>query len=250
MNETIQLLKNHRSIRKYKPDPISDNELEQILLSAQAASTSSNIQAYSVVAIRDPERKKLLAELAGNQKHIIESSVFLVWCADLNRIKVAIELHEDTKMHQNVELFLLGTIDATLAAQNAVIAAESLGYGIVYIGGIRLNPKEVSELLELPPLVYPVFGLCIGVPDQEPDIRPRLPLTAVYHKEVYHEEGQLGDIEEYDAITHEYYATRRAGGKGGDQDTIWSKEMLKRFNQERLRDHLHGYLLGQGFELK
>lgn len=250
MNETIQLLKNHRSIRKYKSTPIPEEKLEEIILAAQAASTSSNIQAYTVVAVTDPERKRKLAELAGNQQHIIESPVFLVWCADLNKITVATNLHEDTELHQNVELFLLGTIDATLAAQNAVIAAESLGYGIVYIGGIRNNPQGVTDLLELPPLVYPVFGLSLGVPDQEPDLRPRLPLTAVYHKEVYKKEGLKEDIEAYDEITRGYYAARKGGGKGGDQTTKWSLEMQKRFSSGRLRGHLHDFLTGQGFRLK
>lgn len=250
MNETIQLLKNHRSIRKYKSTPIPEEKLEEIILAAQAASTSSNIQAYTVVAVTDPERKRKLAELAGNQQHIIESPVFLVWCADLNKITIATNLHEDTELHQNVELFLLGTIDATLAAQNAVIAAESLGYGIVYIGGIRNNPQGVTDLLELPPLVYPVFGLSLGVPDQEPDLRPRLPLTAVFHKEVYKKEGLKEDIEAYDEITRGYYAARKGGGKGGDQATKWSLEMQKRFSSGRLRGHLYDFLTGQGFRLK
>lgn len=250
MNETIQLLKNHRSIRKFTTDRIPDQELEQILLSAQAASTSSNIQAYSVVAVTDPLRKKRLADLAGNQKHIEESPILLIWCADLNKIRVATQLHVDDELHQNVETFLLGTIDATLAAQNAVIAAESLGYGIVYIGGIRNHPKEVTELLELPLLVYPVFGLCIGVPDQEPDIRPRLPLTAIFHEEVYRQDRIVEDIEEYDAITQHYYSIRKVSGHGRNQDTKWSKEMVKRFSPERSREHLHDFLHDQGFEFR
>src|SRR4030095_3428329 len=140
MNEVIELLKKHRSIRKYKAPPIPEHDLEQILIAGQPASTSSNIQAYSVIAVTDPQRKQKFAELAGNQQQIVESPVFLVWCADLNNIPIALDLHEKAELHQNVEQFLLGTIDATLAAQNAAIAAESLGYGMVYIGGIRNNP--------------------------------------------------------------------------------------------------------------
>lgn len=250
MSETIELLRKHRSVRKYKDAAVPEEHLTDILLAAQAAPTSSNIQAYSVVAVRDSERKRKFAELAGNQQQIAESSVFLVWLADLNKIRTAVRLHEDIELQQNVELFLLGTIDAALAAQNATIAAESLGYGTVYIGGIRNNPQAVTNLLELPQLVYPVFGLCVGVPDQEPDIRPRLPLAAVYHKEVYRQEGLEEEIKAYDEITRHYYATRKGGGKGGEQETKWSKEMLKRFNKERLRGHMHEFLLKRGFELK
>ncbi|MCA0756054.1 oxygen-insensitive NADPH nitroreductase [Paenibacillus sp. N4] len=250
MSETIDLLKKHRSIRKYKDTAISEEHLTEILLAAQAAPTSSNIQAYSVVAVTDPERKRKFAELAGNQQQIVESPVFLVWLADLNKIRTAVRLHEDIELKQNVELFLLATIDAALAAQNATVAAESLGYGTVYIGGIRNNPQAATDLLELPPLVYPVFGMCLGVPNQEPDIRPRLPLAAVYHREVYRQENLVKEIEAYDEITRHYYATRTGGGKGGEQETKWSKEMLKRFNKDRLRGHMHDFLLGRGFELK
>ncbi|MBH5317411.1 oxygen-insensitive NADPH nitroreductase [Paenibacillus sp. GSMTC-2017] len=250
MNETIKLLRSHRSIRKYKNTAVPEGHLQEIILAAQSAPTSSNIQAYSVVAVRDPERKRRLAELSGNQQHIIESPVFLVWCADLNKIRTAIHFHEERELVQNVELFLLGTIDATLAAQNATVAAESLGYGTVYIGGIRNNPQDVTDLLELPQLVYPVFGLCIGVSDQEPDIRPRLPIAAVYHQEVYGEEGLQDEIKAYDEITKSYYAARKGVAKSGERDTRWSKEILRRFNGEHLRDHLHDFLHDRGFRLK
>jgi len=251
MNDTIALLQRHRSIRKFKETAIPEEQLKQIVMSGQAASTSSNIQAYSVIVVKDPVKKQKLAELSGNQQQIVESPVFLIWCADLNKIQTAVRLHEDVELKQNVETLLLGTIDATLAAQNAVVAAESLGYGIVYIGGIRNNPKQVSELLELPPLVYPVFGLSIGVPDQEPDIRPRQPIAAVYHEETYQSDRIVSSIREYDEVTRHYYATRKGGvGKGGDQETTWSREMLRRFNSNRTRGHLRGFLEGQGFELQ
>ncbi|WP_127530455.1 oxygen-insensitive NADPH nitroreductase [Paenibacillus kobensis] len=249
MNDTIRLLRAHRSIRKYKDDAIPQEHLQEIALAAQAAPTSSNIQAYSVVAVRDAERKRVLAGLAGNQKHIEESPLFLVWLADLNKIRTAVRLHEDAELQQNTELFLLATIDATLAAQNAVIAAESLGYGTVYIGGIRNNPQAVSELLELPPFVYPVFGLSVGIPDQEPDLRPRLPLRAFLHEETYQDNRVAGAIEEYDSTTRTYYATRSGGGKAGEKEQKWSKEMVRRFDGGRLRGHMRSFLEGRGFDL-
>lgn len=250
VNATIELLRNHRSIRKYKGDEIPEEHVEEILRAAQAAPTSSNIQAYSAVAVRNPETKRRFAALAGNQRQIEESPVFLVWCADLNKIRKAVRLHEETELRQNTELFLLATIDAALAAQNAVIAAESLGYGTVYVGGIRNNPQTATELLRLPRYVYPVFGLCLGVPDQEPEIRPRLPLSAVYHRETYEEDKLEDDIKAYDEAMRHYYATRKGGGKGGEGDTIWSREMLRRFDGERQRDHMHDFVHDRGFALK
>ncbi|MEK5057396.1 NADPH-dependent oxidoreductase [Paenibacillus sp. FSL H7-0326] len=249
MNETITLLKSHRSIRKFKDVPLEEGHLHEILTAAQAASTSSNIQAYSAVIVRDKERKSRLGELAENQQQVEESPLFLIWLADLNKISKAIQLHESAELKQNTELFILATVDATLAAQNAAVAAESLGYGIVYIGGIRNRPQEVSDLLALPDLVYPVFGMCIGVPNQEPDIRPRLPFDAVFYEELYQSDKLSTYIQDYDEITSRYYATRKGGGKGGETNTRWSKEMLKRFNGERHREHMYDFLKRRGFDL-
>ncbi|AEI43044.1 oxygen-insensitive NADPH nitroreductase [Paenibacillus mucilaginosus] len=248
MTDILNALQSHRSIRKFQSTPIPAADLEQILLSAQAASTSSNLQAYSVVTVQEPGRRARLAELAGNQAYIEESPLFLVWLADLNKLRTAVKFHEDVELQTNTELFLLASIDAALAAQNAAVASEALGYGIVYIGGIRNNPREVSDLLELPPLVYPVFGMSVGVPDQEPDLRPRLPLGAVVHSEVYRQEELETGIRAYDETTREYYAKRKGGPKFGE--TVWSREVLRRLEPGRLRGHLHGFLSEQGFELK
>ncbi|SEN05201.1 oxygen-insensitive NADPH nitroreductase [Paenibacillus sp. OV219] len=249
MNDIIKQLQAHRSIRKFKPDPVTDEQLASILASAQAASTSSNIQAYSVVGVRNKGTKRQFAELAGGQKHIEEAPLFLVWCADLNRLQTAVQLHEgddDRELVQNVETFLLATIDTTLAAQNAAVAAESLGLGIVYIGGIRNDPKRAAELLKLPQFVYPVFGMCLGVPDQEPGIRPRLPVAAIYHEEIYGDEALVSSIKDYDETTKAYYSSRA----GGSKDTYWSKEMASRFHKGLLREHLHGFIEGQGYRFK
>ncbi|WP_027091832.1 oxygen-insensitive NADPH nitroreductase [Cohnella thermotolerans] len=247
--DIIEHLQSHRSVRKFKPEPVTEEQLAQILASAQSAPTSSNIQAYSVVGVRNPETKRQFAELAGGQKHIEESGIFLVWCADLNRLQTAIRLQENNpelELDQNVETFLLATIDATLAAQNATIAAEALGLGTVYIGGIRNNPKRAAELIGLPRLVYPVFGMCIGVPDQEPTLRPRLPVQTVYHAETYRTDAFADGIRAYDDATRQYYA----GRTGGIKDTYWSKEMASRFRKERLRYHLRDFIEGQGFRFQ
>jgi FMN reductase (NADPH) len=247
MNKVIDQLLAHRSIRRYKADPVPLEHVERIVVAAQAASTSSNMQAYSVIGVTDGEAKSRLAELSGGQRHVEECPLFLVWCADLHRLQLA-GRHADPEftIETNVETFLLGTVDAALAAQNAAIAAESLGYGIVYIGGIRNRPAEVTELLGLPPLVYPVFGMCVGVPDQQPDPRPRLPLSAVYHAGRYSADDALAAaVRDYDTIMKEYYAARAGGGK----DTTWSKEMQARLSGN-LRRHLFEYLKGQGFEFR
>ncbi|OXM85108.1 oxygen-insensitive NADPH nitroreductase [Paenibacillus rigui] len=244
MNSVIELLHNHRSIRKFKDAPLSGEQVDSIIGSAQMASTSSNVQAYSIIGVTDPDKKKRLAELTGNQAYVEHCGLFLVFCADLYRNQVAVSMHEQP-FHQNTESFLVASLDAALAAQNAAVAAESLGLGICYIGGIRNKPQEVSELLELPQLVYPVFGMCIGVPDQAPSSRPRLARPAVYHPNAYNAGRTRSDIEAYDEVTREYYKERTQG----KVLTTWSKGLADKY-REPVRAHIRPFLEARGFRLE
>ncbi|MNH85226.1 FMN reductase (NADPH) [compost metagenome] len=247
MNDTISLLKRHRSIRKFKDKPLGKSMVEQIISAGQAASSSSNVQAFSVVAITDTERKGILSELAGNQAYIRECPVFLVWCADLHRLKYSAERHRPGQdSYEDVtESFIIATVDTALAAQNAAVAAESLGLGIVYIGGIRNRIAEVAELLELPDLVYPVFGMCLGYPDQEPGLRPRLPVSAVLHWDEYDTDKTEEQVEIYDKTMTEYLRERT----GGQKDKPWSELMAEKLTQPS-RLHMREFLQKRGFELK
>jgi FMN reductase (NADPH) len=244
MNDTIAIMLRHRSIRKFTSDKITSEQKDSILSAAQQASTSSNMQAYSVIGVTDGDLKKQLAKLAGNQVYIEESPWFLIWCADLYRYDKAVSRHSDEGFPSNMENFIVATVDTALAAQNAAIAAESLGLGIVYIGGIRNHPKEVSELLKLPKLVYPVFGMCIGVPDQQPIHRPRMPRAAVYHENAYSDENFEASIDDYDQITQDYMQAR----SGGKLSSSWSQNMAAK--AQRAREHMREFLLEQGYELK
>ncbi|MGX4587490.1 oxygen-insensitive NADPH nitroreductase [Paenibacillus chitinolyticus] len=244
MNSVIDLLTRHRSIRKFKPDPIPGDQLQAIIASAQMASTSSSVQAYTIIVATDPALKKELARLAGNQAYVEQCGLFLVFCADLNRLRKATEQSGEV-FHQNTESFLVASMDAALAAQNAAIAAESLGLGICYIGGIRNNPDGVSEALKLPELVYPVFGMCVGVPDQEPSLRPRLPQTAVLHENGYQSERSDEGVRRYDETTRKYYEERT----GGKQSITWSRSMADKYRQP-VRAHLKPFLEKQGFRLE
>lgn len=247
MNSAIELMQRHRSIRKYKTTPLAAEQIEAIVKSAQMASSSSHVQAYSVIGVTDSELKRKLAVLSGNQSYVEESPLFLVWCADMYRLREACALNETEMVAGTMENFITATVDVALAAQNAAIAAESMALGIVYIGGIRSNPKEVSELLQLPELVYPVFGMCVGVPDHDPGIRPRLPLQAVYHHNAYKHDGAVvrQQIAEYDEIMHQYYLDRTKGTR----DTTWSKEMADKYRQPS-RTHMRSFLEDRGFRFE
>lgn len=245
MNPTIELIQNHRSIRKYKNTPLSNEQIEAIIGSAQMASTSSSVQAYSVIGVADPEMKKELAVLTGNQPYVEECPLFLVWCADMFRLKEAAGMQNTEMVSGIMENFIVATVDTALAAQNAAIAAESMGLGIVYIGGIRNNPRDVAKLLQLPELVYPVFGMCVGYPDHTSGKRPRLATTAVYHQNTYDTAKTKKEIEKYDEVTHQYYLDRTKGMR----DTGWSKEMADKYRQP-FRAHMRSFLEEQGFRFE
>lgn len=244
MNETLSLLMNHRSIRKFTDQQVTGEQLSAIVTAGQMASTSSNVQAYSVIAVTAPALKQQLAELAGNQAYIEQCPVFLVWCADLYRLKKCTEPYVQGKptYEDSTENFLVASLDAALAAQNAAVAAESLGLGIVYIGGIRNQIGKVSELLRLPELVYPVFGMCVGFPDQEPGQRPRLPQAAVLHRNTYDAVTTVEQVKLYDETMVQYLKERT----GGQKATPWSEIMADRLANP-IRLHMKSFLESKGF---
>lgn len=187
-NEALEVVLSHRSVRAYLPTPLPAGTIETLVTAAQSAPSSSNLQVWSVVAVEDEGRKARLAALAGNQKHIIEAPTLLVWLLDLARLrKLAEEGGRKSGALDYIETFLLGAVDTSIAAQNAVVALEALGLGSVYIGGIRNKPKEVARELGLPPEVLPLFGLVVGHPDpaRPAAIKPRLPQASVLFREQY-----------------------------------------------------------------
>lgn len=246
--DPLTLLQNHRSIRKFKDQALSVEQIKQIISSAQMASTSSHVQAYTILGITDSEKKKKLAEYAGNQSYVETCGHFLVFCADLHRLSKVVEKErEDIRSNlEYTEMFIVATVDAALAAQNAAVAAEALGLGVVFIGGLRNNPDKVSKLLELPQQVYPVFGMCLGYPEQDPAIKPRLPQAAIYFENAYKPFAQVEKhLEEYDRQVQAYY-TARTGGK---RTETWSEMMTKTLATPR-RIFMKDFLKDQGFPLK
>lgn len=215
-NETIGTILSHRSVRGYLGDPLPAGALETMIAAAQSASTSSNLQTWSVVAVEHPETKARLAELAGNQAHIRQAPLFLVWLADLARLTDAADARGLPRAGIDyTEMFVMATIDAALAAQNAAVAAESLGLGLVYIGGMRNHPEDVAAALGLPPRTVAVFGMCVGYPDpaRPTAVKPRLPQAAVLHRERY-ETDQAAPIATYNGAMARYYTEQQMKVRG------------------------------------
>lgn len=244
-NETLRVIHAHRSIRKFKPIPLEDATVRAIVVAAQMASTSNFSQSYTVIAVTDEAKRREMARLADDQEFVASAGAFLVWCADLHRHQVACNTHGHLIRGDSLEAFLLATVDTALAAQTAMLAAESMGLGGVYIGAIRQSLEEVSALLELPELVYPVFGMCLGYPDEDPIPRPRLPVETVLHIDRYRTEGLEETLRDYDQVTAEYYA-RRSGGRLRD---TWTARMARLFGTVR-RQGLRPFLESKGFLLR
>lgn len=245
MNDIHALLRSHRSIRKFTDEPLPDETVADIVRSGLSAATSSNLQATTVIRVRNPDARAKIAEVAGGQTQIETAGAFMVWCADLHRVGLACDIAGGSMTTGMTEQFIIATVDVSLAAQNAVVAAEALGLGICYIGAIRNDPQVVADLLELPDHVYPVFGLCLGHPDQDPEVKPRLPMATVLKDDVYSDEGDHEVIADYDETMREYYRSRT----GGTKDTSWSEEMARLVDGER-RPHMRDFLAKRGFELR
>jgi nitroreductase len=200
-NAVLETLLSHRSVRSFLPDALPEGALELLVTAAQSASSSSNLQVWSVIAVEEAAHKDRLAAIADGQTHIRQAPLFLVWLADLARLEgIATVRGVAVEGLDYLEMLLVGVIDAALAAQNAVVALESLGLGAVYIGAVRNDIEAVSAELGLPPRVMPVFGLCVGRPDPaaRTDIKPRLPQSVVLHRETYRREDQAAEIARYD----------------------------------------------------
>ena len=240
-----RLLRSHRSIRKFVDEPLDDQVVADIVQSGLCAATSSNLQATTVIRVRNEATRRRIAEVAGGQQHIVTAGAFLVWCADLNRTRRACEMGGGSMTSGMTEQFIIATVDVALAAQNAVVAAEAQGLGICYIGAVRNDPQVVADLLELPDDVYPVFGLCLGRPAQDPEVKPRLPIEIELKDDTYDEEGEAELIKGYDDVMRDYYRTRT----GGTKDSAWTEEMARLVDGER-RPHMRQFLADRGFGLR
>lgn len=208
MNQTIEHLMNHVSIRKYdKEKPVPDEMVKSIVACAQMAPTSSHFQAYTIIQVNDKEKKAMMAEVAGGQEYLNDAPVTLLFCADLHRSAKYYE-NIDTNILSNTESYTVAVVDASLAAQKALIAAQSMGLGGVVIGGIRNDLEKICDAFKLPDLVFPMFVLCLGYAAQEPGMKPRLPMEVVLKQDFYDQSRDDELIGDYNKTVKDYYTLR------------------------------------------
>lgn len=243
MNSVIETMKNHRSIRSYKSEEVSNEIIDMLVDVAQAAPTSINGQQTSVLVIRDQATKEKLAELAGGQPWIAQAPVFFLFIADFYKIKVAAEMTGlPLNITDSVESIMVASVDAGLSSQNMMTAAESLGLGIVPIGGVRKNPEEVIALLGLPEYTFPILGVAAGYPENPSKLKPRMSKEVYRHDETYQTESVKASIQAYDAYMADYLK-----GIGREQEVNWSHQTTNIY-QHVYYPKVYPTLKAQGFK--
>lgn len=233
MTPTIELLRAHRSIRAFTDQPISDEQREAIIAAAQSASTSSFLQCSSIIRVTDKALREQLVTLSGGQPYIAQAAEFWVFCADFQR---NLQICPEAQLGL-AEQLLLGCVDTAILGQNAMVAAESLGLGGVYIGGIRNSIEQVTELLGLPQHVLPLFGMCLGWPQQEPDVKPRMPAAMLVHENRYQPLDQQ-QLDGYDRQLEAYYQQRDSNQRS-DNFSNHIRRTIVRESRPFILDYLH-----------
>ena len=252
-------LTEHRSIRRYRPDPVPDDVLQRILEAGIRASSAGNMQAYSMIVTTDRSLRERLYESHWQQVMVLEAPVLITFCSDFHRMRRWLALCDAPDSFDDPLAFMVGAIDAALVAQNVALAAEAEGYGICYLGTTLASCGEIGRILELPANVVPVTGLVLGRPAEEPALRDRLPLDGLVHRETYQDpddEGILAIYRERERAGWERYMAspelRRKVEEAGVQNLaqLYTTVKYTRALHQRVSRALLEYLEEQGFALQ
>lgn len=211
MNPVLELIAQHRTYRHFcRGEMLPESHIQAIIHAAQRAPSWMNGQHYSIINISDAELRDNICAMQPANPHIGECALFLVFVADLHRADLCREAYNGTFQAAGTpDALITAVTDTALAAQNALIAAESLGYATCFVGGIRLSAREMVPLLGLPENTFPLFGLCVGTPDVEMRVKPRLPVAAVYAENRYPgREVQTAKLAEYEQTMLDFGETR------------------------------------------
>ena len=224
--ETLKSIQKHRSIRKYKPDLIPEAMLTEILQAGIRASSSGNMQSYSIIVTRDRAIREKLYEAHKQQKMVLDAPILVTFCADFHRMRKWLKLNNAPDNFDNFMSFMIAAIDATLVSQNVAIAAVDKGLGICYMGSTLANCDQIGKILQVPKGVFPVVGFSLGYPDEAPALRDRLPLSGLVHDEIYQDysDEQITDI----------YSRRDKKGWTRYMRAAWMRKMVEKKGVENL----------------
>jgi FMN reductase [NAD(P)H] len=241
-NPIIALQKARFSTRDYTDAPIDPVVLAAIVEAGRLTPTSMNAHHVSIIVTQDKQTKAEIAKLSGNQKWIEQAPVFITVVADLYKTQYGgKKAGFEQVIHQSLEGFTVAAIDSGSVLSNMMIAAQSFDLGIVPIGCVRMHPEEIAKLLQLPPLTFPMVGLCIGHKASEAGLKPKMDTAAFKHDEYYHTENLDAAIDDYDT------ALKRHWEKAGRSDGVpWSVNTGHSFSRLYFR-HVLAAAKQQGF---
>ncbi|WP_125770825.1 oxygen-insensitive NADPH nitroreductase [Companilactobacillus furfuricola] len=244
MDPIIEQMRRHTSVRDFKDEPLNDEVKKELLLAAQSGSSSNFVQAYSIIEIADKKLRKTIADITNSAPYVKQTGVFYVFVADLYRQATMLE-NKGLSIDgiKTMEQLLVATVDTTIAAENMAVAAESLGLGICYIGGIRNEIRQIAQLLQLPKYTFPLFGMTIGIPNSKNQVKPRMPLANQVAVDRY-DTKQMTDLNQYDQRVRDYYLSRNSN----PQDNSWTDKNIDFFKEIR-RPDVGPFLRDQGFSL-
>lgn len=248
MNETINTQLNHRTIREFTKQKISDDIIETLLNVSNMTASSNGMQNFSIIRISDQSIKDELAKI-GNQEYMRRCPELFIFIVDLYRnYNIAKEMKNENDIMIDFDKFIQGFTDGTLASQNLAVAAESLGLGTNFYGNIHNDTKKVIELLKMPKLTFPIVGLGIGYPNQNPQLKPRMELSNKLYMNSYEiKDSYLDSIKDYDKKMKTYYDLRDSNKKS----EAFSTQILKKQGSIiSNRTNMFDTLIEQGFVIK
>ena len=249
----VKALLNRRVIRKYKTGPISEQTMALLLSAAQSAPTKSNLQQYSIVIIRDPEVRNTVAELVPSMPWLKNAPVIAIFLGDVRRIRKLAEIRGHTYQNNNADTFMNAAVDAALAMQCFITAADHLGLGTCPISYVRNRIDDLAEILDLPDGVFPISGLCVGYPDDAGYVSMRLPQKVVVHQDLYNDDDLETDVKDYDDRNHKRFALtatkqRHTDKYGVLEKCTWSENVARQLSLPE-RAGFADYLKRKGINL-
>lgn len=252
-NKTISDILSHRSYRVYKHDPIPEELLQTLFATAFSAPSKSDLQQACVVRIEDKAKQKRVAELSPHTAWVADAPVFMVWCGDSRRIRRLCEWRRHPFANDHLDAFMNAAVDAGITMQTFIIAAESVGLGCCPVSEIRDHILPLSNELGLPKWVFPVAGLCVGWPAEDPRISLRLPLQTTMHIDRYDDSRLIEQVAEYDRRREGIEQTppeqqRMVEKYGISDDYGWSENRTRQYASPA-REDFGGYIRKQGFNL-
>ena len=200
--ETVVGILGRRTTRHYLEKPVPEALLAALLACAQSAPTKSNLQQYAIIDVRDPALRGSVAALVPTMEWLASAPVFLVFLGDMRRNRRIAAWRGYAHRNDNVDTFMNAAVDAAVAMQSFILAAEAAGLGCCPISYIRNRLDDLAALLALPGGVFPVAGLTLGWPAEPGQVSPRLPPAVVVHRDRYDDAGLEAEVAAYDERAH------------------------------------------------